>query len=216
MIMNPTSLKMVMTGESVVDEFVDPLAGCLLFLSKHYSKPASAAFFKHGLPLKNGMLTPALFSRAARRCGLNASLHSKQLDNLSGLLLPCVLLLEDNQACVLLEFKADEDKALIAQPESVDNVYELPLADLNQRYTGRCFFVRKRYQFDTRSPKLLDTKEGHWFWRTIFLSAPLYKEALLASFLVNLFMIAPAGFSVRSFSADIQASVCHKVSFFYS
>lgn len=78
----------------------------------------------YGLPLENRMLTPVLFSRAARRCGLSDSLFSKQLDNLSGLLLPCVLLLEDNQACVLLELKVSEGKALIVQPEAADSAYE--------------------------------------------------------------------------------------------
>ena len=55
-----------------------------------------------GLPLEDGRLTPALAVRAAARAGLAARLVRRPLERISDLTLPCILLLEGRDACVLV------------------------------------------------------------------------------------------------------------------
>ncbi|EPM7828490.1 ABC transporter transmembrane domain-containing protein, partial [Vibrio fluvialis] len=49
--------------------------------------------------------------------------------------------------------------------------------------------------FDERSPEVLKTRHGHWFWGTIWQSKRIYRDVLVASVLINLFAIAAPMFT---------------------
>ncbi len=165
----------------------DPLLGCLVFLSKYYGKPYSAKAMGSGLPLENGRLTPELMPRAAIRAGMETKLEKKELETLPALMLPCILLLKDGRACVLLSYQ--DDKLEIVWPE-LPSSHDLICRDqIESEYSGYCFYIRKRYRFDERSKETLKTKHGHWFWDTLKLSTPIYRDVLLAVFFVNLFAV---------------------------
>ncbi|MCV6070206.1 type I secretion system permease/ATPase, partial [Escherichia coli] len=66
----------------------------------------------------------------------------------------------------------------------------IPLEDLLEQYTGRYFLVKKQFRFDERSPEVLKTNEGHWFWSTLWQSKRIYRDVLIASLLINLFAVA--------------------------
>ncbi|ELI1813050.1 type I secretion system permease/ATPase, partial [Vibrio fluvialis] len=70
-----------------------------------------------------------------------------------------------------------------------------PLAELAERYIGRYFMVKKQFRFDERSPEVLKTRHGHWFWGTIWQSKRIYRDVLVASVLINLFAIAAPMFT---------------------
>ena len=80
----------------------DQLLECLIFLSKFYAIPTSREALISGLPLPNGVLTTSLLPRAVERAGFIAKSQVLALDELSPLLLPCILLQKDGGACVLL------------------------------------------------------------------------------------------------------------------
>ena len=165
----------------------DPLLGCLVALTHHYHKPYSAEVLVDGLPLAHNRLTPDLFIRAAERASLAARLSERKLNDISPLLFPAVLLLTDYKAAILRERKGDE--FVIEQPES-GGVITLDISELRKIYTGYAIFVRPEYQIGDKSSRELDGRKGHWFWSTIWRSRSIYRDVLVASFLVNLFVLA--------------------------
>ena len=169
-------------------EYYDPLLSCLAFLSKYYGKSFSEQALGSGLPLDNGRLTPELVPRAATRAGMDAKLVKKELADIPDLLLPCILMLKDGRACVLLS-RTDEH-CEVAWPELSDGHDEVETASLAEQYSGYVFYVRKRYRFDDRSKATLKTSHGHWFWDTLRRSTPIYRDVLLAALFINLFAIA--------------------------
>lgn len=172
------------------EQFVDPLLDALVLLSKYYGTPASEDSLSSGLPLVDNRLTLALFPRAAERAGLSARLADQSLTQIHELLLPCVLLLRNQNCCILMSIDQQAGTARVLQPESGDGEVELSLEELDKVYTGHLFYIRKKYHFDQRSPDVLDTKEGHWFWGTFRSAAPIYRDVMIASLLINLFAIA--------------------------
>src|SRR5687768_16124972 len=76
----------------------DPLLDCLVHLTGLFGKPGSAEALTAGLPVPDHGLTPELFVRAATRVGLSAQIVRRPLDEISSLVLPAVLLLNDRQA----------------------------------------------------------------------------------------------------------------------
>ncbi|WP_432451811.1 MULTISPECIES: type I secretion system permease/ATPase [unclassified Agarivorans] len=188
----------------IAAERSDPLLNSLVFLSKYYGKPFSAKALSAGLPLKEGLLTPALLPRAALRAGMDASLVKKPIDKIPDLLLPCILLLEDGRCCVLLA--RNQQDIEVAWPELPDSHEHITLDKLAPSYSGFCCYVRKRYRFDARSPEALKSNRGHWFWSTLRRSAPIYRDALVASLFVNLFAIASPLFVMNVYDRVVPNS----------
>ncbi len=175
---------------SVVDSHDDPLLGCLVLLTKLYHKPFSADSLRAGLPLVNNRLTPSLFQRAAQRADLSSKIVRRPLKKISALILPCVLILRNEQACVLVSLDQKKGTAVVLQPESGDGEHEVQLKDIGKEYSGYAIFVRREHKFDERTPELLRIQKKNWFWGTLASSWHIYRDVLVASLLLNIFAIA--------------------------
>lgn len=157
------------------------------------SRPAAV----DGLPLVNNRLTPSLFQRAAKRAGLTSKVTQTSLDKLNPALFPVVLLLKGQEACVLLGWKDDGQTARLIFPELSEAEGLLPLAELAARYDGHAIFARPKFHFDARTPEVGRVTHRHWFWGTVADNAPVYRDVLLAAFMINLFALALPLFSMN-------------------
>ncbi|MCM2129926.1 type I secretion system permease/ATPase [Larsenimonas rhizosphaerae] len=167
----------------------DPLLHALAFLSRYYGVPRSVAVLSDGLPLSDGRLALALLPRAAQRAGLSARLVNQQVTRISSLLMPCIVLLKHQRAVVLLSVDSASDKAEVYLPEA-DGTEMLSLEALQEEASGRVVYLKREHRFDERTRETARLPEGHWFWSTLRLSAPIYRDVFIASILVNLFALA--------------------------
>lgn len=173
----------------------DPLLNSLIYVSRYYGLANSPEALINGLPLSDGKLTPFLFPRSAERAGLVAKENRAALTDISQLVLPVVLILKSGDACVLNSINDDKTEAEIVTGESGLVPISISLNELDQLYIGRYFLVKKQFRYDERSPEVLKTREGHWFWGTIWQSKKIYRDVLIASILINLFAIAAPMFT---------------------
>lgn len=173
----------------------DPLLNSLIYVSRYYGLANSPEALINGLPLSDGKLTPHLFPRSAERAGLVAKENKGELDAISPLVLPVVLMLKDGSSCVLNSVNEEKTEVEIVTDDSgfvpISSSYE----DLKQQYSGRYFLVKKQFRYDERSPEVLKSREGHWFWSTLWQSKKIYRDVLIASLLINLFAIAAPMFT---------------------
>lgn len=177
----------------------DPLLDCLIFLARLHQRPKSAQALTAGLPLQDGLLTPALFVRAAERAGLNARLARRPLERVTGPLLPVVVLLHERRAVVLLAWEAD-GSARVADPECAMGEAVWPRAALLEAYAGSVLLLRPTPLYDARSAEHGPLIAGHWFWGTLRKLWPVYGEVLLAAFLVNVFALAMPLFTMNVYN----------------
>ncbi|BFM11183.1 type I secretion system permease/ATPase [Simiduia litorea] len=166
----------------------DPLLDCLLSLAKREHRQCSATSLVAGLPLVDNRLSPDLFVRAAKRAGLSAKVAKRTLDEIPSLVLPVVLLLEDNQAVVLLSREDSGDLLLL--DTATDGRVTVTSEALAKSYTGFCIFCKPQHRYDERTLELARHHDGHWFWRVIGKSWRIYRDVLVASVLINLFALA--------------------------
>lgn len=169
---------------------LDPLCECLLVLSEHHGRPSSREFLLSGLPLHDGLLSPSLFDRAANRNGLNSRFLQRPLDKIQKALMPVVLLLEDGQACLLRGWSEGGSVANVILPELGNSVVNIPLTELQGKYLGAMIAVRPQFRFDDRAPALSHSTKGNWLWSALKENLPLYRDVLVAAFLINLFALA--------------------------
>ncbi|CAH6866410.1 ABC transporter, transmembrane region:ABC transporter:Peptidase C39, bacteriocin processing [Vibrio chagasii] len=173
----------------------DPLLNSLIYVSRYYGLANSPEALVNGLPLSDGKLTPFLFPRSAERAGLVAKENRSDLDNIPHLILPAVLLLKQGEACVLNSIDLEQQEAEIITAESGMVPIIIPVAELKEQFIGRYFLVKKQFRYDERSPEVLKTRKGHWFWSTIWESKNIYRDVLIASILINIFAIAAPMFT---------------------
>ncbi|MBU0750528.1 MAG: type I secretion system permease/ATPase [Gammaproteobacteria bacterium] len=175
----------------------DPLLDCLVELSRIHGRPSTRAALSAGLPLPPQGLTPSLFARAAARAGLYSKILRRPLDRIDTALLPAVLLLDNDEACLLMGWEEGGQVARLLFPETGQGAVVLSREDLLGRYRGIAIFARPHFRFDQRTPQLGDVKQRHWFWGAFFEQFPVYRDVLSAALLINLFALAMPLFTMN-------------------
>lgn len=184
------------------------LIDSLRLVAGYYGRRSSVASLTAGLPISKNGLTPTLFMRAAERASLNARLAERTLEALALVPnLPCVLVLEKNQSCILWEvihpekhppkkepgqeIEVHPETSFVVQfPETEDEKKTLGLRELENIYTGYAFYIRPIARADERAgPAEIDTARD-WFWGTLKSHMKVYKEVAVAAVMINLFALA--------------------------
>ncbi len=168
----------------------DPLLDCLLLIARAHGQVQTRDGVIAGLPLEAGRLAPSLFERAARRAGMRSNIATSTLDEINFALLPAILLLDGGRACVLLGHNADGSGARLIFPELGEAEVTVPLAELASQYAGYVIYVRPAFRFDARAPQVKAVRGEHWFWGVMAENRSIYRDVLLAAFMVNLFALA--------------------------
>ncbi|MCA1939290.1 MAG: type I secretion system permease/ATPase [Dechloromonas sp.] len=168
----------------------DPLLDCLVELTRIHGRPSTRAALVAGLPLENGLLTPSLFWRAAGRAGLSAKLVKRSLDSIDEVLLPAVLMLKGDEACVLLGWDESGENARLLFPDTGQGSVVMPRAELAARYLGVAIFARPHFRFDKRTPQVGEVKLRHWFWGALADQWPVYRDVLAAALLINVMALS--------------------------
>ncbi|QGX39601.1 type I secretion system permease/ATPase [Permianibacter aggregans] len=175
---------------------LDPLLQGLQWVCRHHGRAHSALNLTAGLPLQNGLLTPSLVGRAAKRAGLYTRIVRRPVHRIARVLLPCLLILKNNRACVLTAWH-DDGYVDIVVPEQGDVQVRISEAELNEQYAGIAIYLRPKFLFDARTPEVLKRKSEHWFWSVIFTSRHLYRDIFLLAFVLNILALAMPLFTMN-------------------
>lgn len=175
----------------------DNLLACLLVIAKLHGLPGSPEAVTAGLPLDDGKVSPALLERCAKRLGLTAQFCSQDLAQLNSVKLPALLLLKDERACVALSYDNEEGTWRVIWSESPGTESKIASTDLSAQYSGSTVFLQPKFKFDARSPEVGQVRARHWFWSVLRENIPLYRDVLLAAFLINVFALVFPLFSMN-------------------
>jgi ATP-binding cassette subfamily C protein LapB len=188
----------------------DPLVNCLKLLAGHYGRRTSVASLTSGLPIPKGGITPVLFSRAAERADLNCYMVERTIDALAiAPNLPCIMVLEGNQACILWEVKQPKQKKITGKkkitahpearfvvqfPETQDERQEMSIQEISKIYTDYVFYLRPIARVDDRAgPAEIDNARD-WFWSALKENKNIYSEVVMAAVMINLFALGSSLF----------------------
>lgn len=185
-------------------EHIDPLLDCLVEVTRLYARPTPRAALVAGLPLGPEGLKPSLFFRAAARAGLASRIAKMSLADIQPSLLPAVLLLKDNKACVLVMHDLSSGQCTVLFPETGQGEVRMAVTALQEMYAERVIFVRPRFRFDARTPTT-HVAGRHWFWSAFVDQMGLYKDVLVAALIVNILAISVPIFSMNVYDRVIPS-----------
>ena len=133
-------------------DFIPPLVHSLVTLLRLRGKSVSTAFLMAGLA-GTGRVSPGACLHAAKRAGLEGKIvYRKSLQDISTLVLPCILLLSRDRSCVLTSL--DDGKAGVIFPETGEGVQPVPLQMLADEYTGYAIFATREARLDQRADRI--------------------------------------------------------------
>lgn len=173
---------------------------CLVILTKLNNKPASAEALAHGLPFNPREEKQRLFSidkpksnfsRAAAKAGFTSQLQERQLHEIPSVVLPAILVLKGDNACVLTEIFPHEGVAQIIVPSVDENPIDIDLEKLAAEYLGYVFFMKRKYQGFGQDKQITSKPaKDNWFFGTLMKFKGIYGRVMLGTLLINLFVIA--------------------------
>jgi len=178
---------------------VDDLLGCLHFLSKYYNRETSKESLTYGLPIHNTSMNINMFNDAANRIGLETKqVTRKNIKDISRLALPCVLLLNDERACVLLDYDLKNKVAKVVLPGLINGETQIPLDKLSSEFSNEVIIIKPEYNFNNRIDKevIVETPK-QWFWGTMFRNKGIYNQVVLISLFINIFILATPLFTMN-------------------
>ncbi len=186
-------------GESLPEDQLhhDPLLDCLVELTRIHGRPSTRAALSAGLPLPKIGLTPSLFHRAAARAGFSSKVVRRPLEKIETVLLPAILLLENNEACLLMRWEDDGASAQVLFPDAAQGGVAISREALEARYAGIVIFARPHFRFDQRTPEVGEVVQRHWFWSAFLDQMPVYRDVLMAAALINVLALAMPLFTMN-------------------
>lgn len=172
----------------------DPLLQALSWITRFHGRTRSPASLIAGMPV-DGALAPDQALRVMREAGYNAGLVRKQIDEINGLLMPVVLLLNGGDACVLTkrlpgsEGAPDRYEVVFAAPDAQSCV--ATAAELESEFSGFVMLVSpvEVSQAQERQNPLFQAEGSHWLWGTLRRFIPYYRAAFIAALLSNVLML---------------------------
>ncbi len=193
----------------------DTLLESLVLYTKLFHKSFTAESLLSGLPVDANLTNQlffsknqemSLFSRAASKAGLKTTLIQKPVCEILQLQLPAILILSNDNSCILQSFTEDKKKAKIifaTDNEPIEDIVDVE--ELEKEYLGYAFLLKKVFKFhDDEDDKTIDfSNEKHWFWSTLGYSRKIYFDCILASILINLFVLATPLFTMNVYDRVI-------------
>ena len=172
-------------------------AHSLRALLRILGKPVSLPLLLSGIRGGPSSDSPSACLRSAKRYGLDARIvRRKNLNSISALVLPCILLLKNEQSCVLLRQDAGADTAEVIFPEEGDQSKTVSRQELEEQYTGYAVFGSLIKKMDARARIALPVTR-RWFWDVIAHYMPLYKHVIIATVIINFLGIAGSLFAMN-------------------
>ncbi len=155
------------------------LLECLQQLTCYFNYQGDFQALLSGLPVKGDELLPSHFVRACEKANLSADIRQGKLEQLTDDDLPAVLLLADDQTCIV--YQLSDEQLQLGRDSGGRTMVDI--SDIEPRFTGYWITLStsESPQKYSRNGWLLAALKP--FWKT-------YRDVLIASFLVNLFALA--------------------------
>ena len=140
-----------------------------------------------------------MFSRVAARAGFASRLIRRDIDSLSRLLLPCILVLRNGKACILesLDRKNKPRQGHFARKSA--RVRSGWKSDRAEGGLPRLRLpAQARIAVGGAQPQTAGSLDSsHWFWGTLRKSREIFWSVVLSSILINMFVLATPLFTMN-------------------
>ena len=183
---------------------VDTLLECLIFMTRYYERETSKESLLYGLPIYNETMTYDMFCQASEKVGFEQKIVHRELLSITKLALPFILFLKGDRHCILLSYNKKDETAEVIMPGLSDGVTRMSLKKLISEYLGEAIVIKPKFNFKNKlDTSILIEKPKDWFWGTMRRNVPIYKNVILMSIFINIFVLAVPLFTMNVYDRVI-------------
>ncbi|MDP1596388.1 MAG: type I secretion system permease/ATPase [Methylotenera sp.] len=179
------------------DGVVDSLLDSLVLICRIHGVATSKDALVSGLPLRDGKMTPTLLKRSADRVNLAVTILKTPLNSIRQEFLPAILLLKGEEACVVTKLDFTNNQVGVIFPELGEAEVLMPLDELLSRSSGYVIVAKPKFVFDQRAPSVGKVRLHHWFWGSLAENSRIYRDVMIAAFVVNMLALAMPLFTMN-------------------
>ncbi|NOU40961.1 MAG: type I secretion system permease/ATPase [Methylotenera sp.] len=179
------------------DGVVDSLLDSLVLICRIHGVATSKDALVSGLPLRDGKMTPTLLKRSADRVNLAVTILKTPLNSIRQEFLPAILLLKGEEACVVSKLDLTNNQVGVIFPELGEAEVLMPLDELVSRSSGYVIVAKLKFVFDQRAPSVGKVRLRHWFWGSLAENSRIYRDVMIAAFVVNMLALAMPLFTMN-------------------
>jgi len=181
------------TNKRTTDSYLESL----LFISKYHEKNVSINSLISGVLTQGSIMDLKSFIKSGTRIGLISKVVKRNLEDISKLALPALLILNNDRSCVLLDIDISENKAKLIIPGLTGETI-MSIERLQSEYTGHVVLIKNDYQFKNKIHKNINLENpNQWFWGAMKRNKSIYVKVAFAAILINLFVIATPLFTMN-------------------
>ncbi len=177
-------------GEDPAPSSKDVLLECLAHVALELDRELNRDAVTAGLPLDQGQLTPSLLLQTAGNAGLQARMVKVELGTLATAPDAVILLLQDDKAAVLESVDLQKDEYALYLPAESHCKQTWTGARLAKQLLGYAVQLKPEFAYDERAPETHSVRQRHWFWKALYRHRKLYRDTLVAAFVINAFATA--------------------------
>ena len=189
----------------------DPLLEAMLFVCRHYGVTRTPLSLIDGLPY-DGAVTPEVGMRALEQVGFSVRMVERDPREIFDALLPVILLRSKGRALVLL---ARESTPFQSGQQAAEARYRVGASDPTGRelvmteselltdYTGFCMLIKLQPKLENRTDLKDPEPPSQWLWSTVWKYRRYYRDALIASVLINVLTTWIGLFSIHVYDRVI-------------
>jgi len=176
----------------------DALFHCLAWVARHHGDERSVTSWRQGVPRDAQAVPAQAVIRAAQGAGYVATLVRRPVADLPGYVLPAIVLLHDQQACVVMA-RHDDDTVDVAMPESAEGLLpvQMSLDELAQLTNGYALLVKPPVRGDDRAGPAAAANPQHWFWGVLWNFRGYYANIALSALMINVLVLAGVFFTMN-------------------
>jgi len=183
---------------------VDPLLESLVFLTSHFGRAKSSRALTAGLAYDESNMHPDLFCESAQRIGLKTQIvKKKNLRDIPQSVLPVVVILNDEKACVLIDKSDDQFEVFLPQTKAKKQVTQ---EQLEADYAGYTIYVHPKSEFTNPESVHREDTDRHWFWGIVEENRSIYALVMLGAVFINLFGLTSPLFIMNVYDRVIPNS----------
>lgn len=169
----------------------------LLYFFRIYHRTISENSLIEGFPLKGSDSIPDLFSSykgepllvsLTSKAGFKSKILEKRFEEINPLLLPAIAVLKNNTTIIIEKIDLENQTVLVSS-ENADMKEEFNFDTFKEYYANVLIILKKEYFESEVETYALNHDSKHWFFGTLRRNISTYKDVIIASILINIFVL---------------------------